>query len=304
MLWQRHGTLFTPPGQGEWQSHAQTPTPLALGPRHWRVWLGGRNSQNQSRIFHIDLDPETMEVLEVNDTPLVPLGPPGSFDSAGQSATSVLRVGGETRLYYIGMHLRRDVPYGMAIGLLRSAGDGWQRSPAPLIGLGPQEAYFASAPYLEEAPGGYAGWYLSATGWIEAEGGFDPCYGLRRVTSADGLTLQPLDDGIWPGPEGGGFTRPWIFRAAGTRWLCFSGRAARGFRGGAGGYRLMLAPLHDDGSAGEPAPLRFANPPGPGDWDSDMQEYAAILPYGDRLIMLYCGNGFGQTGLGWASLEF
>ena len=38
-------------------------------------------------------------------------------------------------------------------------------------------------------------------------------------------------------------------------------------------------------------------------WDSVMMEYPFVYDHGGRKIMLYNGNGFGETGFGYAILE-
>ena len=37
-----------------------------------------------------------------------------------------------------------------------------------------------------------------------------------------------------------------------------------------------------------------------GDWDSEMQAYPAVFDNDGRRYMLYNGNGYGRTGIGWA----
>jgi hypothetical protein len=37
-----------------------------------------------------------------------------------------------------------------------------------------------------------------------------------------------------------------------------------------------------------------------GDWDSEMQAYPAVFDHGGRRYLLYNGDGYGRTGIGWA----
>jgi hypothetical protein len=46
--------------------------------------------------------------------------------------------------------------------------------------------------------------------------------------------------------------------------------------------------------------LRFENPPQADDWDAAMQAYPCIVPHRSQLFGFYNGNGFGQTGFGFA----
>jgi hypothetical protein len=38
-------------------------------------------------------------------------------------------------------------------------------------------------------------------------------------------------------------------------------------------------------------------------WDSEMVEYAQVFEFQSKTIMIYNGNGYGRTGLGYASLK-
>jgi len=37
-----------------------------------------------------------------------------------------------------------------------------------------------------------------------------------------------------------------------------------------------------------------------GEWDSEMQAYPAVFDYAGKRYLLYNGNGYGRTGVGWA----
>ncbi len=311
--WQRRGVIQMAPEPGEagWRSHAQNPTPLIFHDRRWRLYYAVRDQENRARILWVDVDPlDEMRVLARADTPILPLGAPGCFDSAGQGPSMALWRDGRVHLYYMGMHLRRDVPYGLAIGLATSP-DGAEftrHSTGPVLSVGPKDPYFVSLAHIQTEPEGYSAWYMSATGWTaRPDGPADADYGLRRAVSEDGLRWTPQDVMVAPGisalPEGGGLARPWRARIDGTERLFFSYRARSAFRtDSAAAYRILSLPLDAAGMPAGPAePLVFANPPGAEDWDGFMQAYPTVLPLGQGHVMLYNGNGFGQTGFGWAT---
>ena len=39
------------------------------------------------------------------------------------------------------------------------------------------------------------------------------------------------------------------------------------------------------------------------DWESEMTCYPWVVDYQDRTYMFYNGNGYGETGIGWAELR-
>lgn len=317
MVWQRHGLLFAKPDNvGWWKSHAQAVTPLVLEPRRWRLYFSGRDGQNRSRILFVDVDPlDEMRILERRLEPVLDLGPPGSFDSAGQGACAALIRGGAVHLYYAGIHLRRDVPYGLAIGLAVSAdGCRFERAvPGPVLAPGPDEPWFCSIAHVtEEAAGGTEGggltaWYTSGAGWVALpQGGFDPVYGLASARSPDGIRwcLRP-GTRVPASVETGSLTRPWAAVIRGRPLLFFAQRGSFGFRSEAGSaYRLRHLRLDAAGRpAGAQAAIRFATPPAPGDWDGFMQAYPSVLPLQGGHVMFYNGDGFGRDGFGWATLD-
>jgi hypothetical protein len=309
--WVRRGMLFRRPADvGWWASHAQAVTPLVLEPRRWRLYFSGRDAQNRSRILFVDVDPlDGMRVIERCFEPVLELGAPGSFDSAGQGACAALVRGGAVHLYYVGVHLRRDVPYGLAVGLAASPeGKGFERLvPGPVLSTGPQDPWFSSAAHVtDDAAGGATAWYTSGTGWVELPGGGrDPVYELASASSPDGIrwTRRPAAQVAAAGGAGG-LTRPWAVTIGGQRLLFFAERGTFGFRSdSAQAYRLRQVPLDPAGTPSGPAvPVAFANPPGPDDWDGFMQAYPSVLPLQGGHVMFYNGDGFGRDGFGWATL--
>lgn len=324
-LWIRQNILVKPPlDSALWIGYAQVPTPLILGDRLWRLYCGGRDGQNHSRIFAVDIDPgDDMRVLEVHGRPLLDLGGSGAFDSAGIAPAHALKIKDQIWLYYIGISLRRDVPYQLAIGLAVS-NDGltFERATAgPVLSVGPRDPYFVTAPFVRRNSAGFEIWYSSSSGWLAEESGLEPAYKLCRRISADGIVWNPdtravplFNDPAFDEMAGVSLSRPWITEGGiteggitegdGGACLWFS-RRGRAFRGAsAEAYRLWHVPLGALGAEADRAarPVRFLNPPAPGDWDDQMQAYGAVVPYRGDLILFYNGNDFGRFGLGWARL--
>lgn len=316
-LWTRRGVVVAGPPAGHqwWASHAQMPTPLVFGPHHWRVYFSARDAHNCARIIFVDIDPlDDMRVLNIHDSPLLKPGTPGRFDSAGQGASHVVREGNKVLLYYMGMHLRVDVSYGICVGLAESldGGDSFSRiAKGPVLSINQLDPYFISAIHVTpQSDGSSAAWFMTGTGWEERSNGIpDPVYGLRRAVSPDGRHWTPttvtigVDDGIFDEPAG--LARPWLTSFGGSDRLWFSHRSRLGFRTEMNAaYRIMDIDLDSSGvPVGAPRLLEFSNPPDRDDWDGFMQAYPSILPLGDGYVMFYNGNGFGTSGFGWATLD-
>lgn len=315
-LWTRRGRVIRAPQDHPWWgSHAQTPMPVVLGPRHWRIYFSVRSASNKATMIYADVDPgDDMRVLDLVDRPLLDPGKPGCFDSAGRGVSFIRRNGDTMEMYYIGMHLRQDIPYQISVGLALSTdgGDTFERAgDGPVFAPNLHDPYFISLLYIDPGPGpDLSCWYMTGTGWEERDSGVpDPIYGLRRGYSSDnGRSWRPgehsvgLDEGIFSEPVG--LARPWVATIAGQDRLFFSHRNRVNFRENTdAAYRIMSVPLEASGApCGGPETLQFTNPPQPGDWDAFMQAYPSVIPYEGGHILFYNGNGFGQLGFGWATL--
>lgn len=310
MRWKRRGVILQPRGQCSWWvSHAQNVTPLILAPRRWRLFFAARDAQPISHIISIDVDPGAdMSILDATFDPILHRGPPGAFDSAGLGPSMALKRGDRIDLYYVGAHLRRDVRYGIGLGLASATADGPfdRRVPGPVLSTGPHDPYFVSLLFVTEGDGQLEAWYTSGVGWNADESQeLEPTYDLKRAFSSDGIFWQTTATGGLPLRDGAaGLVRPWIANIGGAKTLFFSRRGFREFRKPGGEtYSIWSTELDSKGSPkGNGTQITFENPPEPGDWDFEMQAYASVLPFGDGYVMFYNGNGFGFDGFGWATL--
>jgi len=307
--WRREGLLVSvTAGHPWWRSHAQLPTVLPMSERLWRVYFAARDSDNRSHMLAVDLDPgDGMRIVAEHFEPLLQLGPPGAFDREGMAPGTAIQVDGQVRLYYGGLIVRKDVPGQAAIGLAISE-DGltFRRAFAgPVHGLGPYDPYFTSAASVLKTADGYRMWYVGGTQWQRTNGALELHYEIRSTRSPDGLIWDPRSEtavALQP-PADTGLGRPWIAQAgSGTRlWLSRRGESFRVPGGDA--YHLVSIAADAQGLfSGTAEPVVFENPPNADDFDSWMQAYACIVPYGRDLVMLYNGNDFGRQGFGWARL--
>ena len=157
---------------------------------------------------------------------------------------------------------------------------------------------------VRRAPDGYRMLYVGGTSWQAVNGALDPFYEIRASRSADGLVWdQHTRTAVALEPPWAGLARPWLSETGRSSELWFSRRGEAYRAAGDGAYRLLSIEANEHGAlSGPAAPLRFDNPPGPGDFDSWMQAYSCVLPYGDDLVMFYNGDDFGRAGFGWARL--
>jgi predicted GH43/DUF377 family glycosyl hydrolase len=292
-------------------SHAQNPAVL-VGDDRLRVYFNCRTQKRadgtvQAYSTFADLDrAEPGRVLAVHDRPILELGEPGTFDQFGVMSGTVVAVGGEVRVYYVGWTRSVGVPYHHAIGLAISKDGGATFSrygQGPIITRTPDEPFIQNSPFVLKIGEVFHMWYSTGLGWIDHAGAAESIYVLVHATSADGIhwtrngvpCVQPIVENECQ-------TNPSVIRI-GERyqmWFCY--RYGADFRNADRGYRIGyawsddLVVWHRDDSLGELLPSDD------GGWDSQMVCYPCVVEVDDKLYMFYSGNYFGQTGFGYAVL--
>lgn len=145
-------------------------------------------------------------------------------------------------------------------------------------------------------------WYLNGVRWELVDNHPEPICHIKYAESQDGIhwdrrgvvciDLKSSDEG--------GIARPCVIREDGKYKMWYSYRGSRNYRTDRRqSYRIGYAES-DDGLVwirkDEKAGIDVADD----GWDSDMIAYAYVYERGQKLHMIYCGNGFGRTGIGYA----
>jgi hypothetical protein len=313
MQWRRRGLILAPPtkAEGPWRTHCQMPILTPLFGERWRLYFSGRDSANHSHGFMAELNlNQGADLVNIHTTPILAPGERGAFDADGAMPSSLLTIGDEIWLYYLGWTVRHDVPFQTGVGLAVSKDGGatFERAaPGPVLGQGLQERFSTLGPLVLREEGQFRMYYSSVQSWHDWQGQLEPRYSLRTAVSPDGmiwrtrpgLMLEFADE------DEGGLTRPSILRRGDLLHMWYSRRGWKGYRSDPAqtyhfGYATSLDGevwrRHDDR-------VEFTNPPEPDDWDSMMQAYPAVIQIGQEVLCFYSGNGFGQSGIGYATLE-
>jgi hypothetical protein len=311
VTWRRMGLVLKIPKQHHWwKSHAAPPTCLPLSDRCWRIWFAGRDAKGRAGIISADVDPNnSMKILALRDSQILERGPDGSFDSAGMWPATALRIDGRILLWYTGMRLGKSVPYQLAIGLAVSNDNGISFEKVkeePVLSAGSNESKFVTTPAVVRRSKRFMMWYSACPGWKSINGQLESFYDLHYAYSADGIDWTPSDKPVlsFDQVQWAGMGRPWI-SLAGKPTLWFGARGSKDFRkSSSDAYRLYSAPLHGTTiNADEVEPVLFTPTPEDEGWDSWMQSYCCVVPWGSTRIMFYCGNDFGRNGFGYAIEE-
>jgi hypothetical protein len=296
---------------GVWHTHCQAPILLHLSGTRWRLYFAGRDERNRSHGFVAELDlGNGVDLIACQAAPLLTPGGAGAFDAEGAMPGSILVRGSETWLYYTGWSVRRDVPFQTAIGLAISSDGGrtfTKAAPGPVLGQGIHDAFSVMAPLVLEIDGSLRMFYASVVSWRDWQGRSEPRYALKSASSRDGFHWETSDAFAldFSGEREGGLSRPSIVRHGGAFHMWYSYRGWQDYRTSAAtSYRLGYATSRDGHEwRRRDDEIAFVNPPRPDDWDGLMQAYPAVIRVADELVCFYSGNGFGQAGIGYATLE-
>lgn len=305
--WVKRGLIYRVDNRLSWaRTHAQIPTVDVLDDKRLRIFFSSRDETNRSLIASMDVDAlNPAVILDIKAEPLLPLGKPGTFDDCGMMPSSVVDWHGEKYLYYIGWNVRNTVPYHNSVGVAVSndGGRSFRRAyDGPVMDRTSEEPYFCATTCIRIENGIWRNWYLSCTGWEMIAGRMEPRYHLKYAESDDGIQWRregrvAIDYG---GPAEGGIVRASV-RKDGLlyrMWYCYRGLADyRSTREAS--YRIGYAESGDgvvwrrmDDQAG----IALSDE----GWDSEMLAYPEVVDAGGRRYMFYNGNGFGQTGFGYA----
>jgi predicted GH43/DUF377 family glycosyl hydrolase len=295
VAWQKKGLLLPAPLPVSWAvTHAALPHVQALSDGRLHLYFSSRDSKGRSQIGRAELDLDGIETeVRVADKPILEPGPRGSFDDSGVTTSCLVREGGKYFLYYTGWSLGVTVPFYLFAGCAVSEdGRTFERiTSTPLLDRNDVDPYLTASPWVLVEDGRWRMWYVSGTGWDVVDGQARPRYHIKYAESGDGLSwerngvicLDFQDDAEYA------FSRPCVIRDGSLYRMWFSARGEQ--------YRLGYGESED----GVQWDRREESVMGSrDDWDREMQAYPAVFDHRGARYLLYNGNGYGRTGVGWA----
>ena len=311
MRWRKQGLIFAASGQQEWMAHhACVPIADKVNDEVLRIYFGPRDTQGRTTTTFIEVEADRpANVIYVHTEPVLGLGKLGAFDDSGAMPCSIVNRGDRKYLYYIGWNQGVTVPYRNAVGVACSMDGGltFQRVyPGPVVDRTMMEPYFCASPFAlyDEEERKWKLWYASATEWKVVHGRPEPVYQVKYAESADGFhwrreNIVCLEYSF----EGEANARPCVVKENGrySMWYCYRGSVDYRTRKEQS-YRLGYAESAD-GVKWERKDAEVGIERSEEGWDSLMMEYPYVYEHKGRKYMLYNGNGFGETGFGYAVLD-
>lgn len=309
MPWIKKGVIFQTNGEYWWsQTHTQIPTVDIIGDK-FRIYYSSRDEKNSSHVSYFDVSAENpSEVLYVHQEEILPLGDIGTFDDCGVMPSSVIEYQGEKRFYYIGWNVRNTVPYTLAIGLATVSKDGVveKNFKGPILDRGPLEPFLCATPFVIP-PNNYDKWrmwYTSGTGYKKINGKEEPIYCIRYVESEDGVFWNNSNKIAIPYKnDHESITSSSVLVEDGIYKMWYTYRDTMDYRTDrAKSYSIGYAESRDGKEWVRMDDKVGINQSETG-WDSEMMAYPCVVRYNNTKYMFYNGNGFGQSGIGYAIWE-
>lgn len=308
MRWIKKGCIFETRQQASWMhSHAQCPTAIVQDDKI-RIYFSARLSNQKSIPTFIDVEKRNPEkIMQVNTTPILQMGNPGTFDEDGIIPSCLLNIDDKIYFYYAGWSQCKSVPYKNFTGLAISSDNGLKfekNSMAPCLTLNKFDPLSATGPCILKKDNEFVAIYSTGISWHEIDGKLEHTYLLTYARSNDAIHWQPSGKIILqPLNEFEAHCKPAIIKINDTYHMWYSKRGSHNFRtAGSSAYRIGYAYskdlfnwTRDDSSAG----IDVSDT----GWDSNMICYPNIVNSEGQYIMFYNGNGFGQSGFGYAVLE-
>ena len=308
MKWEKRGVIFRPGNEYPWMAHhACVPIAHNVSDTVLRIYFGPRDPQGRTVTTFIEVDADDpSRLLYIHDRPVLSLGRLGAFDDSGAMPSCLVEQHGKLYLLYIGWNQGVTVAYRNAIGLAVStdAGLTFDRVfEGPIVDRNRLEPFFCASPFALIDDGTWKLWYASSTGFVVVNGRPEPVYQVKYAESPNGYdwirTGEPCLHYTFDGEAN---ARPCVVKENGLyrMWYCFRGSV--NYRSDkAASYRLGYAES-SDGVNWTRMDDRVGIERSTEGWDSLMMEYPFVYEHRGVKHMLYNGNGFGETGIGYAVL--
>ncbi len=299
--WHKRGLLISAPTPQPWaHSHAALPTADVIEDGQIDLYFSPRDEDGRAHIGLARIQAGAAEgalsLVAHERDPILSPGPLGAFDDSGVTMSCLVHTENGAFLYYTGWSLGVTVPFYFYVGLAvrRPGAMRFERaSLAPILERSPVDPYLTASPWVLREHDTWRMWYVSSTGWAQVEGAPQHRYHLRYAESDDGVawrrdgrvSVDFADDSEFA------ISRPCVVRDDDCYRMWF---AARG-----DSYRLGYAESQDGLTWTRNDDLAGMDP-SPRGWDAEMVAYPAILDCDGRRYLLYNGNGYGLTGIGYA----
>ena len=309
ILIQRTGHIFKPDNRYPWShTHAQVPFPYLHPEGFLRIFYATRDLESRSSVCFIDVNPERpFEILYAHDKPVLSKGEPGFFDDSGTMPSWFIKIEDRLYMYYTAWNKSKEASYRLSIGVAESYDNGVTFKKiylGPILDRSINDLIWVGQPSILYKDKSFKMWYLSCDNIKYINGHPEPYYSVKYADSIDGIVWNRENRVCIDFELESDFNaigRPFVFFENGVYKMFFSYRSARDYRTDPNkSYKIGFGESKDGLIWGNFKMIDFIKNE---DWFSVMQEYASFININTKKYLFFNGNGFGQTGFGYAELN-
>ena len=301
MKWIKKGLIFEPKSNFDWMvTHAAVPIADKIEGDLYRIYFATRDSDNRSHTAYIEMDIKNPKnILSISENPILKPGALGTFDDSGAMPSWIVDYESKKYMYYIGWNLGVTVPFRNSIGLAISHDGGStfnKYSEGPILDRNFSEPHFVASSCVIIENGIWKMWYLSCVKWIMENDNSKHYYHIKYAESKDGINWVRTGVVCIDFKSEGEYaiSRPCVIKEDGIykMWYSYRGESYRiGYAESTNGIHWVRKDEEVGIDVSESG------------WDSEMMEYPFVFEHKGKKYMLYNGNGYGKTGVGYAILE-
>ena len=313
MKWIKKGRIFQNNNHIEFSNtHAALPTPFLVDKETIRIYYATRDDDQKSRITYIDVEAKNpSKVIYTHDQPIFELGELGTFDDRGATPSGLFRIDNKMYFYYNGYNTATTVRYRIAVGIAEmnlTLNKGKKLSTGPVVDRNMFDSCGVATPFIiyDDKLKKYIIYYTSFTHWKIINNEQEPFYRIVRAESDDGMNWTNKHICIdYANDSDGGIVRPSVLFYKNRYHMWYSIRQSSGYRDQLdSSYRIKYAYSNDGINwIKKDSNLKVQPSLNSTDWDSEMVAYPYVLETSYGIYMFYNGNGFGQSGFGYAILD-
>jgi hypothetical protein len=285
------------------ENYSALPICFWLNDEVLRIYFSSRNKKNESIPFYFDFDFKNKKNLSEPTAIDIENGELGCFDDSGVMPTSIIKIGQEIYMYYIGWNLGITVPFRNSIGLAVSCDNGKtfkKKYKGPVMDRTKDEPHFVASNHVISHNGIFKMWYLSCVKWEKIGDEMRHYYHIKYATSVDGINWERNNkvaiDFSYQNEYA--ISVPRVIFEDGIFKMWYS------YRGGpiSEKYRIGYAES-TDGEYWDRKDESISFVLSGNNWDLDMICYPFVFSLNNSKYMLYNGNDYGKTGIGLFQLQ-
>jgi predicted GH43/DUF377 family glycosyl hydrolase len=308
MKWDKLGLVYGSANPGlDWAvSHSYIPTPIILDDDTIRVLVSFWDANQVGRLGYVDVEASNpTKIKDISKTPILDVGPKGTFDSRGITPMSYIKEKNQIYLFYTGWGEHETYPYTLFTGMAVSDDCGKTFTKMfhyPILPPYTEQDSIRTAAWIsyDQSLDEYWMWYVGGKDWFYADNKLTPTYDLYLIRSESlfdwrhKLPTLCMKADVKNGEYAIG--RPCVRYEKGRYKLYYSSRRYNH------GYQLGYAESLD-GYRWTRKDEQLGISKSQIGWDSEMQCFSYVLKTKHGTYMFYNGNEHGKYGFGVARLD-